>query len=390
MYCISINYKQLKTESREAFSMQEKEQEAFFSRIQKEVSIDGVILLMTCNRCEIYAAGSKDTMSVIDRIWLAQKPGKEELFYEHIMRYEKENAIRHLYCVICGLDSAVLGEVEIIHQIKAAYLFSKAHDMLDSTLHIIFQGALHLAKEIASQYQLTKLPVSVGTLTTGAVLSFCQEKKEPHILLVGARGEMGNIIMKDIVDACQTVQIVATTRKHHRQGLAFADTKQIRWVHYEERYDYVDWADVVISVTNSPHYTFVASKVQKYLKESKMRLFLDLAVPRDIEEEIGTLSDCVIENMDYIESLAKHNNQKKLSEAKKVELYIQEKTDEMEKTLLMRDFYAKKKEQTVWLQDKSASWLLYRLKDHVDHNCFAQILDVIGTAQEQSTERKEL
>ena len=128
MYCISINYKQLKTESREAFSMQEKEQEAFFSRIQKEVSIDGVILLMTCNRCEIYAAGSKDTMSVIERIWLAQKPGKEELFYEHIMRYEKENAIRHLYCVICGLDSAVLGEVEIIHQIKAAYLFSKAHD----------------------------------------------------------------------------------------------------------------------------------------------------------------------------------------------------------------------------------------------------------------------
>ena len=69
-------------------------------------------------------------------------------------------------------------------------------------------------------------------------------------------------------------------------------------MHYEERYDYVDWADVVISATNSPHYTFVASKVQKYLKESKMRLFLDLAVPRDIEEEIGTLSDCVIENMD--------------------------------------------------------------------------------------------
>lgn len=102
------------------------------------------------------------------------------MFYEHIMRYEKENAIRHLYRVICGLDSAVLGEVEIIHQIKAAYLFSKAHDMLDPTLHIIFQGALHLAKEIASQYQLTKLPVSVGTLTTGAVLSFCQEKKS-HI-----------------------------------------------------------------------------------------------------------------------------------------------------------------------------------------------------------------
>lgn len=60
-----LNYKQLKTESREAFSMQEKGAGSFFSRIQKEVSIDGVILLMTCNRCEIYAAGSKDTMSVI-------------------------------------------------------------------------------------------------------------------------------------------------------------------------------------------------------------------------------------------------------------------------------------------------------------------------------------
>lgn len=386
MYCISINYKQLKTESREYFSMSEDMQETFFRQAQKEASIDGVILLMTCNRCEIYATGAKDAMSVLERIWLAQKPGKEELFYENIMRYEKENALRHLYRVICGLDSAVLGEVEIIHQIKAAYLFSKAHDMLDPTLHIIFQGALHLAKEIASQYQLTKLPVSVGTLTTGAVLSFCQEKKEPHILLVGARGEMGSIIMKDVIDAVRNVQIVATTRKHHRQGLAFADTKQISWGHYEERYDYADWADVVISVTNSPHYTFVASKVQKYLKESKKRLFLDLAVPRDIEEEIGSISECTLENMDYIESLAKQNNQKKLSEAKKVELYIQEKTDEMEKTLLMRDFYAKKKEQTAWLQDKSASWLLYQLKDHVDHSCLAQILDVVGTIQEQPKE----
>lgn len=390
MYCISINYKKLNTESREYFSMQEAEQEIFFSRVQKEASLEGVILLMTCNRCEMYATGSKDTISVLEKLWLAQKPGQDEAFYENVMRYENEAAIRHLYRVVCGLDSAVLGEVEIIHQIKSAYLFAKDHDMLDSDMNIIFQGALHLAKEIATQYQMTKLPVSVGTLTTGAVLSFCKEKKEPHILIVGARGEMGSIIMKDLADACDHAKIVATSRKHHSQSLCFADTKQVSWVHYDDRYRYTDWADVIISVTGSPHYTFVASRLQKHIKEQKKRLFLDLAVPRDIEEEIGSLLGCVLENMDYIEALAKENNQKKISEAQKIDLYLQKKVDEMEKILLMRDFYAKKKEQAAVLQEKSAKWLLYQLKEHVDSVCFEQILDAVCNIQEQPQKRKEL
>ena len=92
-------------------------------------------------------------------------------------------------------------------------------------------------------------------------------------------------------------------------------------------------------------------------------MFLDLAIPRDIDAEIGTLSGCEVKDLDYIKSLATENNRRKLSEAKKIELLIEEHVDEMQKLLTFRTFVGTRKEK---LGEKSAMWLLYQLKDVLD------------------------
>ena len=102
----------------------------------------------------------------------------------------------------------VLGEVEIIRQVKLAYESAKTRQMTDGDLNVIFQSALQLAKEIADQSMMTRLPVSVGTLTTLDALQFCAGKEEPHILLVGASGDIGSIVLRDLVDADDRVRIV--------------------------------------------------------------------------------------------------------------------------------------------------------------------------------------
>ena len=137
-------------------------------------------------------------------------------------------------------------------------------------------------------------------------------------------------------------------------------------MHYDQRYEYLNWADVIISVTNSPHYTFLADKVAEVRKKTKPQLFLDLAIPRDIDAEIGRLSGCVVKDLDYIKSLASENNRKKISEAKKIELLIEEHVDEMQKLLTFRTFVGTRKDITEKLGEKSAMWLLYRLKDVLD------------------------
>ena len=225
MICISINHKNSITETRERFALSDEEKEQFF-RMAGAQRIDGCVLLMTCNRCEIYISGSREVYHAVEEFFQKKKGITREEFWKCAMRYEKKAAVKHLYQVVCGLESAVLGEVEIIRQVKLAYESAKTRQMTDGDLNVIFQSALQLAKEIADQSMMTRLPVSVGTLTTLDALQFCAGKEEPHILLVGASGDIGSIVLRDLVDADDRVRIVATSRKHKQYELAFQDTEQ--------------------------------------------------------------------------------------------------------------------------------------------------------------------
>lgn len=372
MICISINHKNSITETRERFALSEEEKEQFF-RMAGAQGIDGCVLLMTCNRCEIYISGSCEVYHAVENFFQKQKGIAREEFWKYAMRYEKKAAVKHLYQVVCGLESAVLGEVEIIRQVKLAYESAKTRQMTDGDLNVIFQSALQLAKEIADQSMMTRLPVSVGTLTTLDALRFCEGKEEPHILLVGASGDIGSIILRDLMDADDRVRIVATSRKHKQYDLAFRDTEQVRWVHYDNRYEYLAWADVVISATSSPHYTFLEENVKKIQREKPL-CFIDLAIPRDVDEAIEKLEGCIVKNMDDIQALAKKNNEKKLTEAKKIALIIEDRVEEMEKTLAFRRFRDVFPEKMEQLEEKKASWLLYQLREHLDLEAFEQVI----------------
>lgn len=373
MICISINHKNSITGTRERFALSEEEKEQFFRMAGECEDIGGCVLLMTCNRCEFYLSGTRKSYQILEAFFRKQKGIAREEFWKYAMRYEKKAAVKHLYQVVCGLESAVLGEVEIIRQVKLAYESAKAHRMTDGDLNVIFQSALQLAKEIADQSMMTRLPVSVGTLTTLDALQFCEEKEEPHILLVGAGGDIGSIVLRDLMDADDRVRIVATSRKHKQYDLAFQDTGQVRWVHYDKRYEYLAWADVVISATSSPHYTFLEENVKKIRREKPL-CFIDLAIPRDVDEAIEQLEGCIVKNMDDIQALAKKNNEKKLTEAKKTAFIIEDRVEEMEKTLAFRRFRDAFPEKTKQLEEKKASWLLYQLREHLDPEAFEQVI----------------
>lgn len=396
MICISITHKNLTAAKRECFACNDEEQIKLAGVVAKAYPEAGLVLLMTCNRSEIYMSGT-DT----DFVWLEQqfadtKKFPVEALKGAAMRYEGKSCLTHLCRVVCGLDSAVLGEVEIIRQVKQAYLAAKECGQTDAEMNMVFQGALRLAKEVAETSQMTRLPVSVGTLACTAALEFRadtnmnedtdatenitsnemdtiadsnrqrEDSEEKHVLIIGAAGQMGSIVMRDLLDADETVQIVGTSRKHKQALQKIFSHERVQWVHYDRRYEYLDWADVIISVTDSPHYTFLADKVAEIRKETKPQLFLDLAIPRDIDAEIGRLSSCVVKDLDYIKSLATENNRKKLSEAKKIELLIEEHVDEMQKLLAFRAFVGTRKDITEKLGEKSAMWLLYQLKDVLD------------------------
>lgn len=359
---------------REKFALSDEAQADMAGRLKACEGVDGMVILMTCNRSEIYYSGTEKAGALVEREYLRHADVSRELFRSCTMRYEGEEALMHLYRVVCGLDSAVLGEVEIIRQVKLAYQAALSQDFVNSDLNIIFQGALQFAGEMADQSAMTRLPVSVGTLATGAVLDFCQNIEKPQVLLVGASGEIGGIVLKDLLDASDSVQITGTSRRH-RPGLAYADTPRVRFVHYDSRYAYVREADVIISATSSPHYTFLADWVlDEIWGEQKDRLFLDLAMPRDIDDELDGRAGCQVKNMDYIKALARENNTKKVSEAKKIEFLLRERVDEIGKRIRMQHFYREHGDVMEELGKKNASWLLYHLRDTLSGRMFEEVL----------------
>lgn len=378
MYCISVNHKNSDAFIREKYALNELEKKEFYDKVRKSKNISGCICLMTCNRNEIYFEGNKAAVSEIENIYKEIKNIDINNLRQHSMRYENKAAIKHLYKVICGLDSAVLGEVEIIRQVKQAYLLAQKEMTTDADLNLIFQGTMQIAKEIADKSKMTRLPVSVGTLTTAAALDFCEECENPIILLVGATGTIGTIVLKDITDANKNAKIIATSRKHGEDYFEYKDTNQVKWIHYDSRYEYLENADVVISATNSPHYTFLSEKIEKVLNnKNKETLFIDLAVPRDIDDDINKIKGCSVKNIDYIKTLAKENNEKKITEAKKTVIYIEEKVRETEKQILFRKFIENNKDEIEILENKSAIWLLYKLKKSLENEALEQVLDLI-------------
>ena len=158
------------------------------------------------------------------------------------------------------------------------------------------------------------------------------------MLLIGITGQIGGILAKNLYDKGIT-EITGTSRRHGMisEGIGGNYGGSDRIVSFADRYAYVDEADVIVSATTGPHYTFVAQKLAVHIKTAKPRLFVDLAVPRDIDRAVAELAQCELVDVDDFTRAAAHNNEIKLHEKDKAELILTEKLEETKKSIYMSD-----------------------------------------------------
>ena len=163
MECISISFKSAPEEVRKCFVFSEEEKRKILEQTGQAV------VLNTCNRTEIYVTGGENSFSLLERL-LADKSGMEETQLRRISRrFQGKKALEHLYRVTCGMDSMVLGEDEILGQMRQAYLFSCKEGKPGYELNTAFQGALACAKKIKTETEISKASVSIATLVSNEV-----------------------------------------------------------------------------------------------------------------------------------------------------------------------------------------------------------------------------
>ena len=370
MFCISINHKNTPADVRERFAFTTKGQRQFTERLKAEVG--GCVVLSTCNRMEIYFT---DKYEQVEKLLANDREVPVGLIRRYSMNYEGFQCMLHLCRVACGMDSMVLGEVEIIHQVKSAYLMAKELGACDGELNIAFQGALATAKMVATESDTTRLPVSVGTLSAREAVSFIRNTSEGRVLVVGATGRIGSIVVKDIADLAPDVEIIGTSRSHYSADEIFGRHQQIRIEDYSRRYELAAWADVIISATASPHYIFVRDELAEAVKKQpKRRLFLDLAMPKDIDPAVAEVDGCVLRDIDYIRTLSRENNENRAKTVTEMEPWLISQVDEIMKNIAFSRFNREHGDVMAQLKMTDGAKLVYKLKGQLEYEAFEKIL----------------
>lgn len=272
------------------------------------------VLLCTCGRTELYfCCGRESAESVLAAAAGVRAP------WEY---FRGAAAERHLFSLACGLESMIQGEDEILGQLKKAYLLSLDLGVADGQINCAFQAAIACGKAVRAQTGISTTPLSAATLAANLVFDFIKQERA-SVLLVGATGTIGSSILKNIAKR-REIELTVTARRHGVEGLRqdFCGGKIIA---YEARYNVLDQSDVVISCTASPHMVFTAEGVRGALKSAKRRLFLDLAVPPDVEEGVGDLPDTLRYGIDDFAASAQKNAQIKAEELRRVRALCEER-----------------------------------------------------------------
>lgn len=295
--------------------------DALAAALQAVRALPGVheaALLSTCNRTELYAVAEDDD-ALGD--WLATHPGDAAGLHAYLYRHADAEAARHLFRVASGLDSLVLGEPQILGQVKQAWAAARASGSLGGRLDRLFQHAFTTAKRARTETRIGASPVSVASAAVRLLQESFARPSEATVLLIGA-GETIELAARHLVQARVARLLVANRTLAHAQELAGRHGGYALPLGDVDRH--LAEADVVISATASRDPVIARPQVDAALQRRRHRpmLLLDLAVPRDIEPSVAELRDAYLYTVDDLQRAIEDNRRTRREAAEEAEAII--------------------------------------------------------------------
>ncbi len=288
------------------------------------------VILSTCNRVEIYAvsdlpenqAAARLQQFLLDYHKLPAPPGGE------IYARGGREGLEHLFKVACGLDSMVVGETEILGQLKKAYDTALRHKHTGGVLNKSFQRAFNVAKHIRTETNIQRGSVSVGSVAVELAERIFSSLSEHPVMVIGA-GETSEKTARALLS--RGARSIFVSNRSHERAEALAQELGGRAVLFD------DWAtefpriDILVSSTSAPHCILDRAKLEPLMRARKQRplLLIDIAVPRDIDPSVNFLDNVYLYNIDDLQAIADDYLQQRRDEIARCEAIIAEKADAM-------------------------------------------------------------
>ena len=329
--CFGLNHRTAPVNVREQFALAEAKLPELLVALRSETSAEEAVVLSTCNRVEIYAATDREPQQLLNelRVFLVQdREVDEDVFYE----LSGAEAVEHLFKVASGLESMVLGETEILGQLKMAYQLALEQKATGSRLNKSFQKAFNAAKQIRTETNIQRGSVSVANVAVELAGKIFDELHDRTVMVIGA-GDTSEKTARALLS--RGARSVMVSNRSYDRAKDLADElggRAVDFDHWETEFAAID---IIISSTSAPHYVIDRKKLEPLqdVRQHRPLLLVDIAVPRDIEPEVNFMEDVYLYNIDDLQAIAGDYLRLRQEEIAKCESIVDAKTRELIESL---------------------------------------------------------
>ncbi|KON70285.1 glutamyl-tRNA reductase [Peribacillus butanolivorans] len=321
---VGINYKTAPVEIREKLSFNEAELAEAMKALKNKKSILENVIISTCNRTEIFAVGDQlHTTRYYIKEFLSEwfNIDKEE-FSKYLFIYEGDGAVEHLFSVTCGLNSMILGETQILGQVRSSYMLGQKEDTLGTVFNHLFKQSLTLAKKAHSETEINTNAVSVSYAAVELAKKIFGGLNGKNVLILGA-GKMGELAIQNLhSNGADSITVINRT---YQKAVDLAERFNGKAKQLQELQCALVEADILITSTGSKN-LLVTKEMMTFvnkLRKGRPIFMVDIAVPRDLDPKLAELENVFLYDIDDLEGIVQANIEERKKAAEKIELMIE-------------------------------------------------------------------
>lgn len=305
-----------------------------YERFKKDSGLDECVIIQTCNRIEIFGKSKTYDLDKIKKTWATITGLEKEAFNENMEFVENHDALHHLLKLTSGLDSMVLGEEQILRQIKNSITSAREAKASGQHLNTLFDKAIRIGTRIRNSSGIGAGGISVGSMAVKLAEENVDELKTKKVLLIGT-GEVSTLVAKSLQRRGYSFDVTSRTIGRSE---TFCETMGGNPVKFEAVLSRFDNYDVIFVATTAPYFLVTNERITKAMKnKSNGMMILDLSNPRTVDEKVATIGGVKLMNLDQIAEMVEKNMNARLNKVKTVENIINEEVIVLEASMKRLD-----------------------------------------------------
>ena len=305
-----------------------------YEQFKKYSGLDECVIIQTCNRIELFGKSKTYDLDKIKKTWASLTGLEEEIFNENLEFVENQEALHHLLKLTSGLDSMVLGEEQILGQIKNSITFARKTKASGQHLNTLFDKAIRIGTRIRNSSGIGRGGISVGSMAVKLAEENIDELKTKKILLIGT-GEVSTLVAKSLQRRGYAFDVTSRTIGRSQ---AFCETMGGKPIKFEQVLSGFENYNVLFVATTAPYFLVTYERIMEAMKDkNKGLMILDLSNPRTVDEKVATVSGVKLMNLDQIAEMVEKNMNARLNKVKTIENIINEEVSVLEASMKRLD-----------------------------------------------------